>query len=311
MEHLGTCILRAFQPDDLPAVLAAVGAWARDADFRGYLHPGDVAHAMSNGLRGTGLEQHLALAEDEAGALVGLALIYSARSQGFDVMVAPARRGNDDPLEADLLAWAEAATRTLLPPEATWVGSDVTEGDPRRAELLRRLGFAPEGEPSTWITRRSLASVLPEPRLPAGFAIRSATGEDEAAALGAVHAAAFGSSWPGDAYRAVMRTPGYDAERELVVVAPDGQLAAFLVYWLDPESRCGLFEPVGCAPAFQRRGLTRALMHAGMRRMAASGMSTAMVNHQSPERNAPAAALYASLGFALLAKVTDYRRALG
>ena len=64
---------------------------------------------------------------------------------------------------------------------------------------------------------------------------------------------AFNSHWTVEDYRRVMRTPGFDQARELVVVAPDGQLAAFLVYWPDRVSKSGLFEPVGCAKEFQRR----------------------------------------------------------
>ena len=99
-------------------------------------------------------------------------------------------------------------------------------------------------------TTRSLAVPIPESVLPQGFTIRSVEGEHEARALGVVHSGAFGSTWTADAYRAVMRTPGFHVDRELVVVAPDGRLAAFAVYWVDPVSGTGLFEPVGCHRIF-------------------------------------------------------------
>ncbi|MEZ4619615.1 MAG: hypothetical protein R2867_29485 [Caldilineaceae bacterium] len=86
---------------------------------------------------------------------------------------------------------------------------------------------------------------LPEPVLPAGYTIRATTGVDEVAALVAVHVGAFGSTWTPELYRKVMESPGYAAEREFVVVAPDGAFAALTVTWHDEVNRTGLFEPVG------------------------------------------------------------------
>jgi ribosomal protein S18 acetylase RimI-like enzyme len=106
----------------------------------------------------------------------------------------------------------------------------------------------------------------------------------------------------------VMRTPGFHLDRELIVVAPDQRFAAFLIYWIDPVSKSGLFEPVGCHQNFQRRGLTRALMYEGMRRMVAHGMTKAIVNHQPAQQNPAAAALYRSVGFTLKYTITDYRK---
>src|SRR6185369_6347344 len=101
-------------------------------------------------------------------------------------------------------------------------------------------------------------------------------------------------------YLRTMRTPGFDPERELVVVAPDGQLVAFLIYWPDPVSKSGLFEPVGCAKEFQRRGLTRALMYEGMRRMVTAGMDYAKVLHVLDADSPTSGLFYKAVGFSPL-----------
>jgi ribosomal protein S18 acetylase RimI-like enzyme len=108
----------------------------------------------------------------------------------------------------------------------------------------------------------------------------------------------------------VKRTPGFHIDRELVVVAPGGRFAAFLIYWLDPVSKSGLFEPVGCHPDYQRLGLASALMYEGMRRMLAQGMTMAIVLHQPAQKNLASAALYRSVGFNLRYTITDYRKQL-
>ena len=52
-----------------------------------------------------------------------------------------------------------------------------------------------------------------------------------------------------------MRSPAYVAAHDLVVVAPDGRIAAFTVIWPDAETSLAQFEPVGTDPDFQRIGL--------------------------------------------------------
>ena len=80
------------------------------------------------------------------------------------------------------------------------------------------------------------------------------------------------------------------------------------IYWVDPVSKSGLFEPVGCRKDFQRLGLAKALMYEGMRRMIAQGMATAIVLHQPEQDNPASAALYRSVGFSLRYTITDYRK---
>jgi ribosomal protein S18 acetylase RimI-like enzyme len=92
-----------------------------------------------------------------------------------------------------------------------------------------------------------------------------------------------------------MRTPGFDMEREMIVVAPGGQFAAFTVYWLDPITKSSLFEPVGCHKEFRQKGLTKALMYTVMQRMKDAGIHTSLVGYK-PDNEA-AIRLYASVGF--------------
>ncbi len=63
--------------------------------------------------------------------------------------------------------------------------------------------------------------------------------------------------------------------------------------WFDDVTRTGDFEPVGTAPAHQRRGLGKAVMCEGLRRLKRMGATLAFVGSYTP----PAHALYASVGF--------------
>jgi mycothiol synthase len=283
--------------DDLYKILTAVGTWNAQTDFCGYLHPGDVGHFISNGLRGRNPSEHIFLVEDAQMALLAVVLIHQSRLSSFDLLVHPAYRGSE--LETALLTFAEQITWKYIQAaelERDWVGSDVMACDTIRAEILMQHGYE-VGEPYMFYTTRSLAEPIPDSTLPEGFTIRNVEGLHESEALGVVHSGAFGSNWQPGEYLKVMQAPGFQLDRELIVVAPDGRFAAFLIYWLDPISQSGLFEPVGCHIDFQRKGLTRALMYEGMHRMKAAGMTTAFVIHESPEENPASSALYASVGF--------------
>ena len=71
--------------------------------------------------------------------------------------------------------------------------------------------------------------------------------------------------------------PMYRNDADVVVVAPDGQFAAFAMTWRDEFLLKGEFEPVGTRTELQRRGLGRAAMLEGLRRMKAYGMKEASV----------------------------------
>ncbi|MEV4630245.1 GNAT family N-acetyltransferase [Micromonospora sp. NPDC049523] len=68
-----------------------------------------------------------------------------------------------------------------------------------------------------------------------------------------------GSSYSVDKHRAVLASPVYRPELDLVAVAADGTFAAFGLGWLDVDSGSVLFEPVGTDPEHGRRGLAGAL----------------------------------------------------
>lgn len=292
-----TVHLRSYQPADLARLLETLGAWNAATGGCGLLHPGDVVHGMANGLRGRDPANFYELAEDERGNLLGMAMVYRPSLAGFDVCVAPDQRGS--PAEQALVDWAEARAWAVMQAANVaneTVNSDVMDCDPVRRQLLEARGYRDTG-PSHIHTNRSLRGALPDMPLPHGYTFSTAAEFGNPDAIGSCHASAFGSSWPPGTYAAVLATPGFDASRELLVIAPDGRPAAFTVWWPDPVSRIGLFEPVGCAAEFQRRGLTRALLFEGMRRMQAAGMTTAAVNHELPEENAASAGLYASIGF--------------
>ncbi len=129
---------------------------------------------------------------------------------------------------------------------------------------------------------RDLTRPIPEVVLPAGFAIRCVTGEEEAPALAELHRAAFGSDYMTTENRlAMMRVPEYDPSLDLVVVAPDGRLAAYCMCSISEEEnritgrKEGQTDPVATHPRFQKMGLARALLLKGLHLLRDRGMDFA------------------------------------
>lgn len=172
------------------------------------------------------------------------------------------------------------------------------EADALRQDLLARRGYV-KGDYPEYQRRRCLDAAIPEFQLPPGYSLRALGDVDEHPARSWLSWRAFHPDEPDEKYegwtwyRNVQRAPLYRRDLDLVAVAPDGELAAFCTLWFDDVTRTAAFEPVGTHPAHQRRGLGRALMAEGLRRVRDLGATLCTVGSYS----AAAGALYASVGF--------------
>jgi mycothiol synthase len=299
--------LSNYNDERLGELQASIAQW-RKADkeaMTSICHLGDVPHRIYNGIRGRLPRPDLIKIYEPDGAIQGF-ILAQPYYNGFDVFVNPSL--SKDELKA-LLEEAYRITRHQMDAigrQEKGVLTDVIETDSQRKEILAELGFA---EDEQWLndTRRDLNEPIASPELPEGFSIRPSTMADYEA-LAVVHSGAFGSNWNPEVYRdEVMAKPGYAPEREVVVVAPDGRFAAFIIYWLDEVNKVGLFEPVGAHSDFQRKGLTRSLMNHSLCLMKEQGMEEAEVGHETD--NPASTNLYASVGFKLHRRVWGWTKA--
>ena len=172
------------------------------------------------------------------------------------------------------------------------------DGDSVRIENLRRAGYERTSEALCFRQRASLADV-PAPELPDGFRIRNVMGEDDLERRVDVHRDAFApSKMTVEKHRNVMHSLTYRPELDLVVEAPDGSFAAYCLVWFDEQNQFGIFEPVGCHSTYRQRGLTKAVMYEGMRRLRELGATRAFVNSLLGVK--PASALYETVGMRVL-----------
>ena len=111
-----------------------------------------------------------------------------------------------------------------------------------------------------------------------------------------------------DYYRAFMNAPGYDPELDIALAAPDGTIVSFAMGWIDADNRLSVFEPVGTRYEFHRRGLGKATLLEGLRRLQARGVETALVSCDADEPGN--VIFYQSAGFRICNRVLAFRKIL-
>ena len=153
---------------------------------------------------------------------------------------------------------------------------------------LQGIGFAEAPHDRLDAMGRSTLTLEAAPPLPDGY--RFADGNEPEA--GPHHL--IGRNGP-EVHVRLLRCPLHRPEFDLRIVGPDGDVAAYCLLWRDGETGVGHFEPVRTEDAHQRRGLGRALMAEGIRRLANAGATLVKVDTYA--NNPSAIALYRRAGF--------------
>ena len=94
----------------------------------------------------------------------------------------------------------------------------------------------------------------------------------------------------------------YDPALDLALETADGQVAGYALFWFDPVTEVGLVEPMRVEDRYQRRGLARALLTAGLDRLATRGARRLKVGYATDA----ARALYTGAGFRVTSTETSY-----
>ncbi len=92
-------------------------------------------------------------------------------------------------------------------------------------------------------------------------------------------------------YFGIQSAPLYRRDLDIVAATSTGEIAAFSTIWFDDATRSAVCVLVGTVPEHQRRGLGKAVVTEGLRRLRAMGATRAFANAYDP----PADALYGSV----------------
>jgi mycothiol synthase len=166
-----------------------------------------------------------------------------------------------------------------------------------RQALIQR-GYAKQEitECQRWQT---LEHAIPIPSLPEGYKIDVVHADVDLSARSWASWRAFHPNDPDENYKGwewyfnVQRAPLYRRDLDLVVISPSGEISSFTTIWWDEATKTGAFEPVGTIPEHQRKGLAKALMAEGLKRLKQLGAVMAYVSSYDKS----ASLTYESVGF--------------
>lgn len=290
---------RPYADADLPRVVAFLQATG--GPERGYDHVGDFLWRL---YQNTVFDpaRDIRLWDDEHGGL--LAIAWFEEPDGVTMDVHPSFQGSGV-LEGPILEWAASHPARLDGVGELWTWG-WERGDDRLVAYLATRGFA--RDPFHMLAmRRDLSAPIPDAPLPHGWSVRAVGGEEEWAERVEIHREVWHPSRVTlAAYRRLREAPGYAPDLDLVAAAPDDAFGAYCICWYDPVNRTGEFEPVGTRPAHRRKGLGRAVILEGLRRLRDRGAETAYV--YSVHTSDASTRLYESAGFEVFNRAYLYGR---
>jgi mycothiol synthase len=198
-------------------------------------------------------------------------------------------------LEAEMILLAEQ--RLSIPHGnnrriAVWADSQ----DELRLGILKERSYVrgPETE-NHW--RRDLDAPIPEAPVAEGYIIRPLGGQSELPARSWASWRGFHPDEPEEKYQGwewyhnIQRCPLYRRDLDLLAAAPDGSIASFATFWFDDATRTVYIEPVATEPEQLRKGLARAVITEGLRRVQRLGAQRVFVGGMEPGPDA----LYSSV----------------
>jgi mycothiol synthase len=257
---------------------------------------------------GVDITRDVRLWADTDGVLLGFGQMwFHAKAEDPDSFlwykVHPAVRDGD--LEAQIVVWGEQRTREASRERDIQLKfrAMAHASEPERIAFLERSGFVVD----RYFQRmaRSLDMAVSAPQLPARF--RLVEGPHDPAAWAALFNESFVDHWNHEPWTAEkvqhwQSEPNYRPNLDLVIVAPDGTLAAFCWGGLDPEAntisglQAGHIGLLGSRRGYRGIGLGRAILLASLHALAAAGARSAWL---SVDADSPTGAtqLYESAGF--------------
>jgi ribosomal protein S18 acetylase RimI-like enzyme len=293
--------------DDLDRLKALL---QRDRLARGSrctIHTGDLFWGLYYPWRPESEIQRIGLWENSAapdGALAGFAW-FDPFWPAVSFVTDPAADGPG--LIGQMIEWGEHFLDGVPHPGMV-LRIGALEDDAPRIALLEAHGYV-RGNDTRVFFGRPLNGEIEAPEAPPGFAVREGHYPAELEARMEAQHAAFESTLMNAERYATLRTAhGYVADLDVVAMAPDGACASFCLGWPDEVTGMAQIEPMATHPAYQRRGLGRAVLYEAFRRMQARGMRWAIV--ETAGENTPALRLYESVGFRVAAREVGFYKGI-
>jgi ribosomal protein S18 acetylase RimI-like enzyme len=283
-------------------VSARPRAWLSD-----YPSPNDLSEAFK--LPST--QRNTRLWFNHANKLIAFAWVDIYQNLWFEIDLGA--RG--DALESHIVAWGDQCVRRKDNCRSNQsLDTNCRSNDHYRKAFLKRNNFH-QTPNETIIFTRSLNAPISSFDLPPGFRIRPLKGSGEIPKIVTLHQAAFGTENMNNEERlAMMNSPDYDPELDIVITNPGGSIVAYCFCSINRLENTltgravGCTDPIAVHPDFQRRGLARALLCSGLGLLRARNMQEAQLSTSA--ENLAMQKTARSVGFLEACRKVWFRRAV-
>ncbi|MGB3404669.1 MAG: GNAT family N-acetyltransferase [Microcoleaceae cyanobacterium] len=318
---MDTLLIRPYQGETDLEIIAQFYNDCEQVDQLGYWITADNLRQSYNS-PGFNPNLDLRLWENNQGQLIAIAAVHRSISTdkpesflGFRVHP----KFRDKNLERDIIAWGLKRVRESFPQQKQIkLRADCRSHQQEKINLLKDFGFI--SDRYFFQMQRDLNQPLPQPQLPDGFVVRSVNPQQDAEAWIEMFNQTFIDHWNHhdltlEQYQHHIKSPSYDPDLDLVLIAKDGTFAGFCegqIYHYDNQRNGrneGWINILGTRRGFRKLGLGRAMLLTGMHRLKAKGMEIALlgVDAQNPSG---ALKLYESVGFEKSHTSIDYLKVL-
>lgn len=199
-------------------------------------------------------------------------------------------------LDDEIIKWIESNCRSKKTENDKVIKIITIEGNPERTLALSQNGFTKTGT-AGYLRIRPEGTPVDLPVLPDGFKFRIVeTREDyDKLALGVRKAFGHGEWFTGDIIAQIRSRSFFRPDLDLMVEAPNGGIAAFCTFRIDPGSNIAELEPLATDPDYRRLGLAKSILQEALRRLEKHKPA---LTHIGGAADTPGAnRLYESMGF--------------
>lgn len=307
--------VRPFEERDVPAAVEIVAAIERQSSVGLVVSPDFVRERHLTPRPGW---ESQAVAWERKGFLVAVSSVWAnagadaVRHAYLRMQVEPSERLPE--LGDAIVGWAEDNALARY-------GSGITMGIPTPLRLTFQVGLiARHGykiERRFAQLARDLASLIPAEPMPDGYQIRPLNPATDIEAWVDMHNETFTGQWgippmTVDERAAEVASPRWLRDLDLVIVAPDGSLAAYSLCFRndnDDGSTEWRIDWVGTRPSQRKRGLARVVTIQMLHTVARLGGDRVVLDVDVTNPTG-AVELYEGLGFEIVQEFGDFRRAL-
>jgi GNAT superfamily N-acetyltransferase len=197
-------------------------------------------------------------------------------------------------LKQDMLEYAEKNLYGKTPDGRRYLKTFINDYDKEFEALVKSNGYTKDDALARPATQLPISNPFPPISLPEGFLLKSLAEDNDLEKLDRVVYRGFnhGDEPPAIDYagrKKMQSVPNFRKDLNIIVVAPDGNYAAYAGLWFESNNKYAYVEPVCTDPSYRLRGLGKAAMLEGIRRCGELGASVAYVGSVFP--------IYLSIGF--------------